>query len=54
MAGDGNSAAPGDRIRVRLRYDYALVLGGLLAPLFGADADNTVDLEAVVQRVIAK
>ena len=51
MDGGGNDAAAGDRISVRLHDDHALVLGGLLAPLFGADADNTVELEAVERRV---
>lgn len=44
-----NDATPGDSIRVRLHYDHALVLGGLLAPFFGAQSDNTVDLDALVE-----
>ena len=49
MAAGGNDARPGDRIKLRLTYDYTLVLGDLLAPLFGADQDGIVDLEAVVE-----
>lgn len=51
MAAGENDADCGDRVQIRLQYDYPLVLGGLLAPVFRADGDNTVDLEAVAEAV---
>lgn len=47
IAESGNNAAPGDRIRVVLKYRHPLALGLLLAPVFGADERGTVPLEAV-------
>ncbi|MGI5819023.1 MAG: hypothetical protein ACOX9R_13095 [Armatimonadota bacterium] len=49
MAEGQNNAATGERIMVRLEYHHPLLLGSLLAPLFGASADNTVSLEAATE-----
>jgi hypothetical protein len=45
-----NDVRPGDRIRVRIEYEHRLVLGGLLAPLFGADANGEVQLRTHAER----
>lgn len=46
--GDGNTASPGDQLRVTLQYDHPLIMGGMFAEFLQASEDNNVSVDSTV------
>ncbi len=44
--GTENNASPSDQVRVRLNYEHALLVPGLMAPVLSASEDGNVQLSA--------